>query len=199
MTTSCAAMMSAPGGQWEIVDLELDEPKAHEVLVRFVAVGMCHSNDHLRTGDADSGRYLIVGGHAGAWVVEAVGPGVSRVEVGQWVLMSFISVCGSRRWCLHGRSALCILGRNASSGRLPDDSFRFHRRYVDVGAFGGAGTSSERSVGSECSCLPLRDDIDFEIGALLRCGVPTGWGSAVNAGAVRPGDVVTVYGLGAWG
>lgn len=144
-------------------------------------------------------RAAMMSASGGEWELELDEPKVSRVEVGQRVLMSFIPVCGSCRWCLHGRSALCMLDRHESSGRLPYDSFRFHRRYADVGAFCGAGTFSERSVVSVCSCVPLRDDIDFEIGASLSCGVPTGWGSAVNAGAVRPGDVVTVYGVGAWG
>lgn len=95
-----AAVIRKPGEPWEITELELDEPREGEVRIRFHASGMCHSDEHLRTGHS-AGRLPMVGGHEGAGVVEAVGPGVTRVKVGDHVVCSFIPACGTCRYCLH--------------------------------------------------------------------------------------------------
>ena len=100
-TTTRAAVMWQPGQWWDVVELELDDPKAHEVLVRFEASGLCHSDDHVRTGDMPV-RFPIVGGHEGAGVVEKVGPMVERVKVGDRIVCSFIPVCGTCRLLLDG-------------------------------------------------------------------------------------------------
>src|ERR1700749_3611855 len=93
-----AAVLRDLGKPFEIVELDLDEPKTGEVLVRFAASGLCHSDDHLRTGDIPV-RYPIVGGHEGAGVVEAVGEGVTRLAVREPVVTSFLPVCGQCPFC----------------------------------------------------------------------------------------------------
>ena len=197
-TTTRAAVMWQPGQWWDVVELELDDPKAHEVLVRFEASGLCHSDDHVRTGDMPV-RFPIVGGHEGAGVVEKVGPMVERVKVGDRIVCSFIPVCGTCRSCSMGAQNLCESARNARTGALLDDTFRFHKDGQDLGAMCTLGSFSERAVVNEWSCVKLPDDIPFELGALVGCGVLTGWGTAMNAAAVRPGQAVVVYGAGGVG
>jgi S-(hydroxymethyl)glutathione dehydrogenase/alcohol dehydrogenase len=185
--------------QWDVVELDLDDPSDGEVLVRFEAAGLCHSDDHIRTGDMQV-RYPMVGGHEAAGVVEQIGPEVRRVQVGDRVVCSYLPVCGTCRYCSTGRQNLCDAGRNAVTGMLPDDTFRFHSRDGrDIGGMCALGAFAQRAVISEFSCIPLDDDIPFELGALVACGVPTGWGSAVYAAGVRAGQTVVIYGCGGVG
>jgi NDMA-dependent alcohol dehydrogenase len=197
-TTVRAGIARGPHLGWEITDLTLDEPKAHEVRVRFHAAGLCHSDDHITQGDAPV-RFPIVGGHEGAGVVEAVGPDVRRVAVGDRIVCSYIPACGSCRPCSTGHQNMCVTGLNASTGMFLDGTFRFHHGGEDLGGFCSLGTFAQQAVVSEWACLPLADDIPMEIGALVGCGVPTGWGSAVYAAGVRAGDTVVVYGCGGVG
>ncbi|MBB4931206.1 S-(hydroxymethyl)glutathione dehydrogenase/alcohol dehydrogenase [Lipingzhangella halophila] len=197
MTTK-AQVMWEPDQWWDLVELELDDPKDHEVLIRFEASGLCHSDDHVRTGDARC-RYPMVGGHEGAGVIEQVGPKVARVGVGDRVVCSYIPMCGTCRYCATGLTNLCDSGRNAGTGMLLDDTFRFHKDGQDLGGMCVLGTFSERAVISEYACVPLPDDISFEVASLVGCGVPTGWGSAVRAAGVRAGQTVVIYGSGGVG
>ncbi|GAB2998005.1 NDMA-dependent alcohol dehydrogenase [Amycolatopsis acidiphila] len=198
MITTRAAICREPRRPWEIVDLELDEPKATEVRVRFHAAGMCHSDDHIQKGDAQM-RFPVVGGHEGAGVVEAVGADVTRVAVGDHVVCSFIPACGKCRYCSTGHQNLCDEGKNASTGEFADGTFRFHLDGEDLGGLCVLGTFAERAVLSEYSCIKIPDDIPFDVAALVSCGVPTGWGTAVHAAGVRAGQTVVVYGAGGVG
>lgn len=196
--TTRAAVLYGPERPWELTELELDPPKAGEVLVRFGASGLCHSDEHIRAGDT-SVRFPFVGGHEGAGVVEAVGPGVTRVAEGDHVVCSFIPVCGKCRYCSTGYQNLCDAGLNAAVGCLADGTFRFHADGQDFGGMCVLGTFSQRAVVSETSCVAIDDDIPFEVAALVACGVTTGWGTAVYAAGVRPGETVVVYGVGGVG
>src|SRR5581483_10370444 len=177
---------------------DLDPPREGEVLIRFAAAGLCHSDDHLRTGDIPV-RYPIVGGHEGAGVVEEVGAGVSRLKPGDHIVCSFLPTCGHCRFCAQGMTNLCDLGALFVDNCLPDGTFRFHADGEDFGQMCLLGTFSQRSVVSEHSCIKIDDDLPLETVALVGCGVPTGWGTAVNAGGVRPGDTTVVYGIGGVG
>src|SRR5580692_6943658 len=194
-----AAIMRATGKDWEVTELELDPPKVGEVLVRFVASGLCHSDEHIRSGDLTP-RFPIVGGHEGAGVVEEVGPGVTRLSVGDHIVCSFLPVCGHCRWCSTGKSNLCDLGATILDGCLTDGTYRFHTADgEDVGGMCMLGTFAERATVSELSCVKIDDDVPLEKAALIGCGVPTGWGSAVHAAAVEPGDTILIYGIGGIG
>ena len=127
-----AAMLWDTGRDWEIAELDLDEPKQGEVLIRWVAAGLCHSDEHLRHGDIVP-RFPIVGGHEGAGIIEKVGPGVSRVKEGDHVVTSFLPVCGHCRFCATGHSNICDLGATILDGCMPDGTFRFHGEGQDVG------------------------------------------------------------------
>jgi S-(hydroxymethyl)glutathione dehydrogenase/alcohol dehydrogenase len=193
-----SAVLREVGKDFEIVELDLDEPKTGEVLVRFVASGLCHSDDHLRTGDIPV-RYPIVGGHEGAGIVEQVGSGVTRLSVGDHVVASFLPVCGHCRFCARGQTNLCDLGRFLFDNSLPDGTFRFHEGGTDFGQMCLLGTFSQYAVLSEASVVKVAEDLPLEVVALVGCGVPTGFGTAVKAGEVRPGDTTIVYGVGGVG
>jgi len=194
-----AAVIREPGKPWEITELELDEPRQGEVRIAFKASGMCHSDEHLQTGDS-TGRLPMVGGHEGAGVIEAVGPGVTRVTAGDHVVCSFIPACGTCRYCSTGRQNLCDWGAQMMTGMLADGTFRFHDDDgEDLGGFCMLGTFAERAVISQNSCVPIDDGIPFDVAALVGCGVPTGWGTAVYAANVAPGDTVVIFGAGGVG
>jgi S-(hydroxymethyl)glutathione dehydrogenase/alcohol dehydrogenase len=193
-----AAILRGPKTDWEVVELDLDPPKANEVLIRFVAAGLCHSDEHLRTGDMPS-RYPIVGGHEGAGIIEEVGPGVTRVKPGDHVVCSFIPSCGHCRFCSTGQQNLCDLGATLLEGNLPDGTFRRHLDGEDVAAMCMLGSFAQWGVVSEYSVVPVDKDLPLETAVLVGCGVPTGWGSAVYAAGVRPGETVVIYGIGGIG
>ncbi|PXY20805.1 NDMA-dependent alcohol dehydrogenase [Prauserella muralis] len=196
--TTRAAICREPGRPWEIADIELDEPQPNEVRIKFFAAGLCHSDDHIQKGDAQM-RFPVVGGHEGAGVVDAVGADVTRVNVGDHVVCSFIPACGKCRYCSTGHQNMCDEGKNASTGMFADGTFRFHLDGEDLGGLCVLGTFSQYAVVSEWSCIPIPEDIPFDIAALVGCGVPTGWGTAVYAGGVRAGQTVVVYGAGGVG
>jgi alcohol dehydrogenase (nicotinoprotein) len=193
-----AAVLREPNGPWEITEIDLDPPKANEVLIKFMASGLCHSDEHVRAHTTRA-RLPMVGGHEGAGIVEAVGPGVTRVAKGDHVACSYIPACGRCRYCSTGHQNLCDVGLNAMVGCLLDGTYRFHLDGHDVGAMCVLGTFSRHAVVSELSLIKIDDDYPFEVAALVGCGVPTGWGSAVYAAGVKAGDTVVVYGVGGVG
>lgn len=193
-----AAVMTDAGKDWEVVDLDLDPPRTGEVLLRMVASGLCHTDEHVRTGDIVP-RFPFVGGHEGAGIVEQVGPGVTRLAPGDHVVCSFLPVCGHCRFCASGRSNLCDLGAGVLDGAMLDGTFRFHRGDEDFGGFGMLGTFAQWAVLSETSCVKIDKDVPLDTAVLLGCGVVTGWGSVVHAGGAVPGDTVVVYGVGGVG
>lgn len=193
-----AAVLFEGGKPFEIVELDLDGPRAGEVLIRYVAAGLCHSDLHLTDGDLVP-RFPIVGGHEGAGVIEEVGAGVTKVKPGDHVVCSFIPNCGRCRYCATGRSNLCDMGATILDGHMPDGSFRFHMGDADFGAMCMLGTFAERATISEHSVVKVDDWLPLETAVLVGCGVPTGWGSANYAGAVRAGDTTVVYGIGGIG
>jgi alcohol dehydrogenase (nicotinoprotein) len=193
-----AAILRGAGQDFEITELDLDGPKTGEVLIRYVAAGLCHSDEHLRNGDLVP-RFPIVGGHEGAGIIEEVGPGVTRLAPGDHVICSFLPVCGHCRWCSTGKSNLCDMGATILDGCLPDGTYRFHLDGEDLGAMCMLGTFSERSVISENSVIKVDPDVPLDKVVLIGCGVPTGFGSAVHAAATEPGDTIAIYGIGGIG
>ena len=121
------------------------------------------------------------------------------LKPGDHVVCSFLPVCGHCRFCARGMTNLCDLGALLFENSLPDGTFRFHADGEDFGQMCLLGTFSQRSVVSEHSCVKIDDDLPLETVALVGCGVPTGWGTAVNAGGVRPGDTTVIYGIGGVG
>jgi S-(hydroxymethyl)glutathione dehydrogenase/alcohol dehydrogenase len=193
-----AAVLHDVKQPWEITELDLDGPKTGEVLIRYVAAGLCHSDLHLTEGDLTP-RFPIIGGHEGAGIIEEVGPGVTKVKPGDHVVCSFIPSCGTCRYCSTGRQSLCDFGANTTQGGFPDGTFRFHSGGTDYGQMCLLGTFAEYAVISQHSLVKVDEGIPLETAVLVGCGVPTGWGSVVYAGNVRAGDTVVIYGIGGIG
>jgi NDMA-dependent alcohol dehydrogenase len=193
-----AALLEEIPGRYALRDVELDDPHEHEVLVRFVASGICHSDVHYLVGD-HLAAVPMCGGHEGAGVVEAVGSGVESLKVGDHVVASFIPACGHCRYCAAGRSNLCNLGAKLQLGPQLDGTYRMHHDGRDVSQFLLISTFSPWSVVPEQSLVKIPRDVPLETVCLLGCGVGTGFGSAINAAEVRPGDHVLVVGVGGVG
>ncbi len=195
---SKAAVLTGVGQPWEILDVDVRDPKDNEILIRYVAAGLCHSDMHLMTGDLPVALPYI-GGHEGAGIVEKVGPGVSRVSVGDHVVCAFIPSCGHCRWCASGQQSICDLGATILEGCLPDGSYPFTIDGKSAGAMCMLGTFSQYATISETSAVKVDDDLPLEVAVLCGCGVPTGWGSAVNTGNTQIGDTVVIFGIGGIG
>lgn len=200
MQTRGAIIRKAPG-EYEVVDLELDDPRAGEVQVQLVASGLCHSDDHVATGDIPTGVYPFAGGHEGAGIVTKAGINTKGLKEGDHVVFSFLPACGHCRWCASGMQNLCDLGAGLLKGSRWDDpgSYRLTLDGEPVGQMCGISTFCEHTTVSQDSCVKVPDDIPLEVACLVGCGVGTGWGSAVNSGQVAPGDTTIVMGVGGIG
>ncbi|WP_067889673.1 NDMA-dependent alcohol dehydrogenase [Nocardia vaccinii] len=193
-----AAVIHEVGKAIEIEELDLNGPGAGEVLVRYTHAGLCHSDVHLKHGDLPA-RLPMVLGHEGAGIVEDVGIGVTRVKPADHIVCSFIPTCGKCHWCATGQQAICDMGATILEGSLPGERWPLTGPRGQYGAMCMLGTFSQYGVIHETSAVPIRGDLPLEQAALVGCGVPTGWGSAVNVAGVRPGDTVIIYGVGGIG
>jgi NDMA-dependent alcohol dehydrogenase len=193
-----AAILTERNAPWEIVELDVRDPRAGEVLIRYTAAGLCHSDMHLVTGDLPS-PLPYVGGHEGAGIIEAVGPGVEKVAKGDHVVCAFIPACGHCRWCSTGRQSLCDMGATILDGYLPDGSYGSTFNGEGIGAMCMLGTFSQYATIRQESVVKVDEDLPLEVAVLCGCGVPTGWGSAVNTGNVQIGDTVIIFGIGGIG
>jgi NDMA-dependent alcohol dehydrogenase len=200
MQTRGAIIRQSPG-TYEVATLELDPPGPDELLIKIAASGMCHSDDHVATGDMPILTYPICGGHEGAGVVAEVGPGVNGFAEGDHVVLSFLPACGHCRWCASGMQNLCDLGGTVLIGSRPDDptSFRMSLDGQPVSQFAGLATFSEYTTVHVDSAVKIPKDVPLDKACLLGCGVGTGWGAAVNSAQVQVGDTVIVMGIGGVG
>jgi NDMA-dependent alcohol dehydrogenase len=201
VNTRGAIMRSAPG-KWEVTDLVSDDPRSGEIQVKLGASGLCHSDDHVATGDMPVGHYPILGGHEGAGVVTAVGPNTPGFVEGDHVVFSFLPGCGRCRYCANGMQYLCDSGANLLVGSRWDDAESFRVATSDgtqVGQMCGLGTFAEVTTVDVRSAVKIDKSIPFEVACLTGCGVGTGWGTAVQAGGVKAGDTVIVMGIGGIG
>jgi alcohol dehydrogenase (nicotinoprotein) len=193
-----AAVIYEAGKPFEVEELDLAGPQDHEVLVEYHYSGLCHSDILVALGDLDA-RLPMVLGHEGAGVVLEVGPGVTRVKPGDHFIGSMIASCGTCRYCATGRQALCDMGATVLEGCLPSGRFPFTGTAGNYGAMSLLGTFSQYNVIHEHSAIKIDDSVPLDKAALVGCGVPTGWGSAVYAADVRVGQTVVIFGVGGLG
>jgi len=151
MKARAAMLWSPEDTAWSIEDVEIDEPKGAELLVRNVASGLCHSDEHFITGDMPHGGYPWIAGHEGAGIVEAVGPDVRGFAPGDHVVFSFVAVCGQCPSCADGHSNLCDNGSMVMGGRMLDGTSRIHVKGQDALIMAGLGTFATHSVVHEWS------------------------------------------------
>jgi NDMA-dependent alcohol dehydrogenase len=193
-----AAVVYQTGKPIEIEELELDRPREGEVLIRYTHAGLCHSDVHIAHGDLEA-RLPMVLGHEGAGIIEEVGPGVTRVKPGDHVVCSFIPNCGTCRYCATGQQSICDMGATILEGYLPGERFPISGPKGQYGAMCMLGTFSQYGVIHQNSCVKVDDDLPLEKAVLVGCGVPTGWGAAVNTAEVKAGQTVVVMGIGGIG
>ena len=196
-----AAVLHEPGAPLVVEEVELAPPKAHEVLVRVAAAGVCHSDLHLAEGALGEGRWPIVLGHEGAGVVEAVGEGVTHVAPGDRVGFSFVPSCRECAACLAGRFTMCEpAGVNGVAGMLMDGTSRLSLPDGTVLQHGlMTACFAERTVVAANGAVPLPPGLPLWQAALVGCGVITGFGAVRNVARVRPGESVCVIGCGGVG
>lgn len=184
---------------FKIETLDLDPPRTGEVLVKIAAVGVCHSDWHLMTG-ATRHPVPVVPGHEGAGVVEAVGPGVTRVKVGDHVALNWAPNCGVCFYCLNDRPSLCAAYVGPIwAGTMMDGTTRLSKDGQPVYHFSALAAFAEYTVVPQECCVPLRKEVPFTVAALIGCAVTTGVGAVLNTAKVRPGSSVAVFGAGGVG
>ena len=193
-----AAVVYEAGKPIEIEELTLDGPREGEVLIRYTHAGLCHSDVHVAHGDLEA-RLPMVLGHEGAGIIEEVGPGVTRVKAGDHVVCSFIPSCGTCRYCASGQQSICDMGATILEGYLPGERFPISGPRGQYGAMCMLGTFSQYGVIHQTSAIKVDDDLPLDKAVLVGCGVPTGWGSAVNTANVKAGQTVAVFGVGGIG
>jgi NDMA-dependent alcohol dehydrogenase len=201
MQTRGAIVRQAPG-TYEVVDLEVDDPRPGEIQVKMFASGMCHSDDHIATGDIPVGVYPFAGGHEGAGVVTKAPANHKGIKEGDHVVFSFLPSCGHCRWCATGQQNLCDLGAGLLAGSRWEDPTDFRLKLGDgtsVGQMCGISTFLETTTVSADSAVVVDQDLPLDKICLLGCGVGTGWGSAVNSGGVTTGHTTIVMGIGGIG
>ena len=194
-----AAVFEEAGKDLVVQELELEDPKAGEVLVRLAASGVCHSDYHIAKGEWGATTPLVLG-HEGAGVVEAVGPGVTSVVPGDHVVLSWVPYCGRCKYCNVGRPALCTeVMKFAYEGLMLDGTSRLSRDGQPVYSYGATGTFANRVIVPETGAIPVRKDAPLEKIALIGCAVATGVGAVINTAKVQAGDTVLVIGCGGVG
>jgi len=195
-----AAVAWEAGKPLAIEELDLDGPKAGEVLVRNVATGVCHTDAFTLSGDDPEGLFPAVLGHEGGAIVEEVGAGVSSVAVGDHVIPLYTPECGECSFCTSGKTNLCQAIR-ATQGRgvMPDGTSRFSLNGEPIHHFMGTSTFSEYTVLPEIAVAKISPNAPLEKVCLLGCGITTGIGAVLNTAKVEAGASVAVFGLGGVG
>ncbi len=200
MRTRAAVALEA-GKPLTVMDVELDAPRAGEVLVEIKATGLCHTDEFTRSGDDPEGIFPAILGHEGAGVVIEVGEGVTSLEVGDHVIPLYTPECRECEYCLNPKTNLCQKIRSTQgAGLLPDGSTRF--KMLDgtpIHHYMGCSTFSEYTVLPERSLAKVNKQAPLDEVCLLGCGVTTGMGAVMNTAKVEEGATVAIFGMGGIG
>src|ERR1700676_2311776 len=191
-----AAIAYAAGKPLEIVTLDLEGPKAGEVLVELKATGICHTDEFTRSGADPEGLFPAIFGHEGAGVVVDVGAGVATLKKGDHVIPLYTPECRQCEYCLSRKTNLCVAIRaTQGKGLMPDGTSRFSSGGAPVMHYMGTSTFSNFTVLPEIALAKIRQDAPFEKVCYIGCGVTTGIGAVINTAKVEPGANVVVVGL----
>src|SRR2546427_7111090 len=195
-----AAIAHAAGRPLEVVTVDLDGPKAGEVLVEIRASGVCHTDEFTRSGADPEGLFPVIFGHEGAGIVVDVGPGVTSLKKGYPVIPLYTPECRQCKSCMSRKTNLCTAIRaTQGKGVMPDGTSRFSMGKQMVHHYMGCSTFSNYTVLPEIALAKIRDDAPFEKVCYIGCGVTTGIGAVINTAKVEPGANVVVFGLGGIG
>lgn len=200
MIKSRAAVAFAPNQPLQIVEIDVAPPKAGEVLVRIVATGVCHTDAYTLSGEDSEGVFPAVLGHEGGGIVEAIGEGVTSVQVGDHVIPLYTAECRTCKFCTSGKTNLCSSVRaTQGKGLMPDGTSRFSYNGEPIYHYMGCSTFSEYTVLPEVSLAVIPKEAPLEKVCLLGCGVTTGIGAVLNTAKVEEGATVAIFGLGGIG
>jgi S-(hydroxymethyl)glutathione dehydrogenase / alcohol dehydrogenase len=195
-----AAVAYRAGEPLVIETVDLDGPKAGEVLVEIRASGVCHTDEFTRSGADPEGLFPVIFGHEGAGVVVDVGPGVTSLRKGDHVIPLYTPECRQCKSCLSHKTNLCTAIRaTQGQGVMPDGTSRFSIGGERIHHYMGCSTFSNHTVLPEIALAKIREDAPFEKVCYIGCGVTTGIGAVINTAKVEPGANVVVFGLGGIG
>ena len=195
-----AAIAFEAGRALEIDEVDLDGPRAGEVLVELRATGLCHTDKYTLSGADPEGMFPAILGHEGAGLVREVGPGVTTLKPGDHVIPLYTPECRECRSCLSRKTNLCTSIR-ATQGRglMPDGTSRFSYRGAPLLHYMGCSTFANHTVLPEIALARIRDDAPSDIVCTIGCGVTTGIGAVLFTAAVEADSTVVVFGLGGIG
>ncbi len=195
-----AAVAYAANQPLVVETVQLEGPRAGEVLVEIKATGVCHTDAYTLSGMDPEGLFPTVLGHEGAGVVVEVGPGVRSLKPGDHVIPLYTPECRECEYCLSGKTNLCQAIRDTQGrGVMPDGTSRFSSRGVPLYHYMGTSTFANYTVLPEIALAKIREDAPFDKVCYIGCGVTTGIGAVIYTARVRPGDKVVVFGLGGIG
>jgi S-(hydroxymethyl)glutathione dehydrogenase/alcohol dehydrogenase len=195
-----AAVARSAGKPLSIETVDLDGPRAGEVLVEIKATGVCHTDAYTLSGADPEGLFPAILGHEGAGIVAEVGAGVTSVKVGDRVIPLYIPECRNCEYCLSRKTNLCQAIRvTQGQGVMPDGTSRFSIDGQKLYHYMGTSTFANYTVLPEIAVAKIREDAPFDKVCLIGCGVTTGIGAVINTAKVEPGSNVVVFGLGGVG
>jgi S-(hydroxymethyl)glutathione dehydrogenase/alcohol dehydrogenase len=195
-----AAVAFQAGAPLEIATVDLDGPRAGEVLVEMKATGVCHTDEFTRSGADPEGLFPAILGHEGAGVVVDVGPGVTSVRKGDHVIPLYTPECRHCEYCLNPKTNLCqAIRATQGQGLMPDGTSRFSLDGKPIHHYMGTSTFAQYTVLPEIAVAKIREDAPFDVACYIGCGVTTGIGAVIWTAKVEPGSTVVVFGLGGIG
>ncbi len=195
-----AAIAYKAGEPLVIETVDLEGPKAGEVLIENMATGVCHTDAFTLSGDDPEGEFPAILGHEGAGIVRELGEGVTSLEVGDHVIPLYTPECRECNFCLNPKTNLCQSIRSTQGqGLMPDGTSRFSINGKSIKHYMGCSTFSNFAVMPEIALAKIRKDAPFDKVCYIGCGVTTGVGAVVFDAKVEPGSTVAVFGLGGIG
>lgn len=195
-----AAVAWGPNEPLKVEEVDLEEPKKGEVLIKMMATGVCHTDAFTLSGADPEGLFPVILGHEGGGVVEAIGEGVTTLKKGDHVIPLYTPECGTCKFCTSGKTNLCQQIRaTQGKGLMPDGTSRFSKDGKLIHHYMGTSTFAEYSVLPEISLAKISKDAPLDKVCLLGCGVTTGIGAVLNTAKVEKGATIAVFGLGGIG
>ena len=195
-----AAVARAAGEPLAVETVQLEGPKAGEVMIELKATGVCHTDAYTLSGADQEGLFPAILGHEGAGVVVELGAGVTDLAVGDHVIPLYTPECRQCKFCTSGKTNLCgAIRETQGQGLMPDGTSRFSRNGETILHYMGTSTFANFSVLPEIALAKIREDAPFDKVCYIGCGVTTGLGAVMNTAKVEPGANVAVFGLGGIG